>query len=216
MSAAENESGSLRVVVGLSKISLALRNQAWQQAEDLNLTPTQGQILSFLKARTSLPSRLTDVAEGLGVTVQTASVAIAALLKKGLLRKQKHPDDARAMALYLTAEGERIAQLAALWPDFLLAAVESLTLTEQDIFLRALVKMIRILQDQGQISVSRMCTTCRYFRPGVHPEPRAPHHCNFVDAAFGDRQLRFDCAEHESAPIAVQDQLWSQFLESAS
>jgi DNA-binding MarR family transcriptional regulator len=215
MSAAENESGSLRVVVGLSKISLALRNQAWQQAEDLNLTPTQGQILSFLKARSSLHSRLTDVAEGLGVTVQTASVAMAALLKKGLLRKQKHPDDARAMALYLTAEGETTAQLAALWPDFLLAAVESLTLTEQDVFLRALVKMIRILQEREQISVSRMCTTCRYFRPGVHLEPLAQHHCDFVDAAFGDRQLRFDCAEHESAPLAVQDQLWSQFLESA-
>lgn len=216
MSAAENKSGSLRVVVGLSKISLALRNQAWQQAEDLNLTPTQGQILSFLKARTSLPSRLTDVAEGLGVTVQTASVAMSALLKKGLLRKQKHPDDARAMALYLTAEGDHVAQLATLWPDFLLSAVESLSLTEQDVFLRALVKMIRILQEQGQISVSRMCTTCRYFRPGVHPEPQAPHHCDYVNAAFGDRQLRFDCGEHESAPLAVQNQLWSQFLESAS
>lgn len=216
MSAAENESGSLRVVVGLSKISLALRNQAWQQAEALNLTPTQGQMLSFLKARSSLPNRLTDVAEGLGVTVQTASVAIAALLKKGLLRKQKHPDDARAMALYLTAEGERIAQLAALWPDFLLAAVESLTLTEQDVFLRALVKMIRVLQEQGQISVSRMCTTCRYFRPRVHPEPQAPHHCDYVDAAFGDRQLRFDCVEHESAPLSSQESLQLQFLGPAS
>jgi hypothetical protein len=33
----------------------------------------------------------------------------------------------------------------------------------------------------------------------VHPEAAEPHHCAFVDAPFGNRALRLDCAEHEQA-----------------
>ncbi|MBC8120266.1 MAG: winged helix-turn-helix transcriptional regulator, partial [Gemmatimonadaceae bacterium] len=172
-----HESGSQRVLVGLSKIGLLLRSQAWQQAEGLQLTPTQAQILGFVQTRTPEPVRTTDIADALGVTVQTASNAVGALLKKELLRKQTHPDDARAVALFLTDQGARQAQAAAMWPDFLMAAVDGLSLAEQDMLLRALVKMIRGLQQRGQIPVSRMCTTCRYFQPGVHADPRAPHHC---------------------------------------
>lgn len=101
-----------------------------------------------------------------------------------------------------------------MWPDFLMAAVDGLSLAEQDMFLRALVKMIRGLQQRGQIPVSRMCTTCRYFQPGVHADPRAPHHCDFVNAPFGDRHLRFDCPEHAPTEAGTQERLWSGFLSA--
>ncbi|MCY1144320.1 hypothetical protein OWR29_40535 [Actinoplanes sp. Pm04-4] len=45
-----------------------------------------------------------------------------------------------------------------------------------------------------------MCLTCRFFVPEAHPEsPGHPHHCNFVDAAFGDAELRVTCPDHETA-----------------
>jgi hypothetical protein len=57
-----------------------------------------------------------------------------------------------------------------------------------------------------------MCVTCKYFRPNVHPDKRAPHHCAFIDAAFGDEALRLDCAEHEQAGAAESARLWNEFL----
>jgi hypothetical protein len=41
-----------------------------------------------------------------------------------------------------------------------------------------------------------MCATCVFFRPDVHDDPERPHHCAFVDAPFGDRQLRLDCDDY--------------------
>lgn len=85
------------------------------------------------------------------------------------------------------------------WPDLLLGAVGVLDEAEAAVFLKALLKVIRQLQERGRISPARMCVTCRYFRPDVHDDPERPHHCAFVDAPFGDRNLRVDCGDHEPA-----------------
>ena len=56
--------------------------------------------------------------------------------------------------------------------------------------------MIRTLQEKGRIPVARMCVSCRFFQPFRHDNPARPHHCAFVDAAFGDEELRLDCPDH--------------------
>jgi hypothetical protein len=50
-------------------------------------------------------------------------------------------------------------------------------------------------QRSGQIPISRMCVTCRFFDPYVHAGTGLPHHCHLVDAPFGNRQLRLRCPE---------------------
>ncbi|MGH8510685.1 MAG: hypothetical protein ACREU8_04680, partial [Gammaproteobacteria bacterium] len=44
---------------------------------------------------------------------------------------------------------------------------------------------IPFLQERGEVPISRMCVTCQHFRPGVYDDPDTPHHCAFVNAAFG-------------------------------
>lgn len=201
-----------RVVQGLGKVALALRHQAWEHAQPRALTPTQAQILTDLLARGQAGARVSEVAEALAVTLPTASDAVAALVAKGLVRKAPAPEDRRARRLLLTPAGERAARRAALWPDFLLGAVGALTPQEQAVLLRALQKMIRTLQAQGRIAPSRMCVTCTYFRPHVHPDPHRPHHCAFVDAPFGDGHLRIDCPDHRTADPRVQAETWARFV----
>jgi hypothetical protein len=104
----------------------------------------------------------------------------------------------------------------AAWPDFLMRAVDTLSDHEQEVFLRGLVKMVRALQEAGDISPQRLCATCRFFRPNVHPDPTAPHHCAFVDAPFGDRHLRLDCPEHDTASEGERQATWTRFVGSAS
>jgi DNA-binding MarR family transcriptional regulator len=200
-----------RVVHGLSKVALALRHQAWRRARPRALTPTQGQILAYLAGRGLAGARVSEIAQALAVTLPTASDAVTALLAKRLVRKVQPDDDRRARQVVLTDAGRREARRAALWPDVLLDAVAVLAPGEQAVFLRALVKMIRTLQDQGRIPTSRMCATCVYFRPNVHPDPARPHHCAFVDAPFGDAQLRLDCPDHRTADRATQQRVWARF-----
>lgn len=209
---AEPDDLGRRLVSGLAKLGLATRHRAWSEAGGLGLTPTQGQILSLLRAEPERPLRVTELAEALAIATATTTVAVQALERKGLVQKSRSMDDGRARAISLTAEGQLQAALAAGWSDFLLTAAEALTPGEQEVFLRALTKMIRTLQVRGEIPVSRMCVTCRYFRPNVHEDAQAPHHCALVDAPFGDRLLRLDCPEHEAAPPDQAELAWKRFI----
>lgn len=194
-----NEPLGQRVITGLSKIGIALRSQSWVGAESQGLTPTQGQILALLQSNLDRGMRLSAVAKGLATSAATASDAVSSLVKKGLVSREQAVDDRRAIAIRLTSEGQRQAEQAARWPDFLLSAVAELTEEEQTVFFRGLTKMIRQLQDQGTIPVSRLCVTCHHFRANLYDDPHRPHHCGLVDAPFGDRDLRLDCPEHLSA-----------------
>jgi DNA-binding MarR family transcriptional regulator len=204
-----------RVTTGLAKVGLALKQQAWAEAGGRGLTPTQSQVLALLRASPS-GLRLGDLAGQLGVTAATASDSVAALHRKGLVAKLPVAGDGRAVLVRLTPAGIREAAAAAAWPDFLLEAVGELSPDEQAAFLRGLVTMIRTLQERGRIPVARMCVSCRYFRPFRYPDPDRPHHCAFVDAPFGDGELRLDCPDHAAAPAEQADRTWLAFRAPAS
>lgn len=198
-----------QIIAGLAQIATLLRADGRRGADAAGVTSTQAQILIRLVRRG--PARVTAVAEQLAVTQPTATEAVSALLRKGLVRKRPDPADARASLLHATAKGRKLAQRVDAWPDALLAAFDQVDPAETAAFLRTLTAVIRSLQLDGAVPVQRMCATCRFFRPNVYPDPAAPHHCEFVDAAFGDAQLRLDCDDHDSASKAAADDAWSRF-----
>lgn len=187
-----------RVGMALGKIGAALRSHAWKGAEAQRLTPTQGDILALMRARGG-PQRLSQVADGLGITRPTACDSVATLVRKGLLLKERDASDGRAIALRLTVDGVWEADRIAHWPDFLAAAVGTLSQAEQETVYQALLKMIGALQQSGATAGSRMCATCRHFRPNAHDGADAPHHCDHFASPLGDRHLRLDCAGHEAS-----------------
>ncbi len=199
----EEGSGPLpaRLVTGLAKVGLALRHGERRRARARRVSPTQAEILVLLR-RPGGPTTLAGLARELGVGLPTASEALRALVAKGLVRKARSPADGRALALALTEEGRAEADHLAGWPDFLLQALDRLSPAEQAALLTTVVKLVRALQEQGRIPVARMCPTCRFFRPNVHPDPERPHHCALVDAPFGDRAVRLDCPDHVAAATA--------------
>jgi DNA-binding MarR family transcriptional regulator len=203
-----------RVTTGLAKVGLALKHQAWAEAGGRGLTPTQGQVLALLRASPA-GLRLGELAGQLGVTAATTSDSVTALQRKGLVAKLPVAGDGRAVLVRLTPAGVREAAAAAAWPDFLLEAVDQLSAAEQAAFLRALVTMIRTLQARGRIPVARMCVSCRFFQPYRHDHP-TPHHCAFVDAPFGDGELRLDCPDHLTAPEALAARNWEAFRAPAA
>jgi DNA-binding MarR family transcriptional regulator len=202
-----------RIATGFARINTAMRSKAWSQAASSGLTPTQADILHLLASRnTSL--RLSAIAEQLAITPATASDAVTALVNKELVVKARAADDGRAIALKLTKTGARLAVTVADWSSFLGAAAETLEEEEKAVLLKLIIKMIRQLQERGEIPINRMCATCKYFGPNEHKNARTPHHCHFVKAPFGNQHLRLDCPEHEEAEKTIQQRNWATFADA--
>ena len=200
------------ITVGLAKVAAALRSQAWEGGTARKLTPTQGKILGLLADRADKALRLNDVATELCLTAATASDAVITLVDKKLVKKARSAEDQRALVLTLTAAGRREAQGATGWAEVVRAGVKSLTPDEQAVFLRGLMKVIYSLQEQGAISVVRMCANCTYFQPYVHVDAARPHHCGFINKAIGEGQLRLDCPDFILGSETEQGRRWQEFL----
>jgi len=200
------------ITVGLTKIATALRSQAWEGGTAQKLTPTQGQILGFLADRGAQPVRLNDVATELCLTAATASEAVMTLVEKKFVHKARSAEDQRALVITLTAAGRREAQRVTGWTQVVQAGVKSLTSDEQVVLLRGLTKVIHSLQEQGAISVVRMCAGCTYFQPHIHNDAAKPHHCGLMDKAIGEGQLRLDCPEFMQGGEFEQVRRWERFL----
>lgn len=199
---------------GLDRLSAVLRSDQWVVAGAAGLNPTQVHALTFIAGRGEPGVRIGAIADHLGVTQPTATDSIAALIRKGLLRKQPDPEDSRAVAIRITAAGRDVVRSIGLAITATERALETLSLSEQTALLQLIIKTIRALQIAGAIAPQRLCVTCRYFHPFVHEDAEAPHHCAFVDAAFGPTALRLDCGEHEPLPDAGQEKVWRRYTSA--
>lgn len=208
---------SNKLLGGLNRIGLAMRSAAWGETTESGLTPTQSQILAFIVTRGAQSPRSGDAADALGITPQTASVAIAALVQKGLVIKAPDANDRRAASLRLTRQGEVAARVAAQWPEFLTNAMQELDSGERQAFLRILVKVIRRLQVDGEIVPQRLCVTCAHFQPNSQAgRSGAPHYCALLNTPLGDIDLRLDCPEHRPAAAETTVAAWQNYTRRAA
>lgn len=196
---------------GLERVAAVLRADQWSSSNALGLNPTQVHVLAFLAGRDAGGIRVKKLAAHLGVSPPSATDSIAALGRKGLVHKAVDAGDARAVGVHITPEGRAILQAVGLASSATSVAFATLDVAEQAVFLRLLIKLVRSLQIAGAMPVQRLCVTCQRFRPYLHDDALNPHHCAFVNAAFGDRHLRLDCGEHEPTDPATQAATWTAF-----
>jgi len=202
-----------KVADALARIAVVMRAESWEDFGAEGLNPTQGQILLLLKRR-SQPLRLSEIADELSVTAATVSDSVKALAEKSLVSKRRSAEDGRALALKLTKRGEQLVGQHDEEATTLHQVLKTLPAEEQTMLYTTLLRVIRELQREGKIPVARMCVTCRYFRPSVHNNRSRPHHCALVDVAIGNRTLRNDCPDHETADEPLASKNWKRFVTS--
>jgi DNA-binding MarR family transcriptional regulator len=210
-----NESIAHRLLDGLERISVVLRAGHWAVAVDAKLNLAQGQVLRLLANRRD-GLRPKDIAAYLGVSAPSIADTISALVRKGLVTREADPADARSALVQATKEGLRIGFAVRRAETQVAAALEALSLEASEQLLQTQIALIRNLQLAGAIPMQRMCPSCRYFRTNAHPGASKIHHCAFVDAAIGNRDLRLDCGDHEVADPAIQAATWAAFAMGAS
>lgn len=187
-----------KILIGLEQVGQAIALLFETESRKENLSALQMRIvLSLLEPHHS--DTVGTLSREMGVTPPTVSDATRALGQKTYLNKERSGDDNRVVRLSLTPEGKRLARGLKGKRTRLLEVISGLSDTEKASLLSVLIKLTKGLQDNGLISVSRMCVSCEFFKPNAYPDSEKPHHCGFVDAPFGGPELRLDCPEHVSA-----------------
>jgi DNA-binding MarR family transcriptional regulator len=193
---------SERVVSAIARIAQVLRNGAWQFGTAEGLNPAQVDVLELLRPRGDAV-RLSWIATQLRISNASASDSIAALVAKGLIEKTRAADDARALALRLSADGQALAARISGAMGFAHQAVEALPDQTQDALYAGLLGLIGQLQQAERFPELRACVSCRHFVANKHADPARPHHCQLINAPLPVGLLRLDCPEHEPAEPAL-------------
>jgi len=190
-----------RIRVALSKISIY--NQVAKQPDSCPSSLIEQQILTLLLASQLHSMFRSSLVRALDVCCPSLDEAIQQIVTKGLIHVQTTDLPSKDVLLTLEPGGALAAHRLLQWPHVLDSVLESLSPATQEELYAHLLHTLLQLQEAKQIPTSLMCLTCRHFRPRQYPEnPEKPHHCAFVDAPFGDRDLQIDCSEHsDSDPL---------------
>ncbi|QGZ38131.1 DNA-binding MarR family transcriptional regulator [Pseudoduganella flava] len=201
---------SARIIVAIGRVASVLRAGMWEFATAENLNPAQAEILQLLKDRTH-GVRLSWLATQLSVSPASASDSVAALVTKGLVRKDRAEDDKRATALWLTDQGKALVERMAQALGFADDAAARLNRAVQEQMLVGLFKLIAQLQKSERFPALRACLSCRFFEANKFPGSAAPHHCALVKAPLPIAFLRIDCAEQEPTDPVTERRNWEAF-----
>lgn len=184
-----------KVLAAVERLGRALRAARQQVATRHELSLLGLSVIETLAD--ARPRRVGDLAAELDVSQPTVSDAVATLDKRGLIARDRDPNDLRTTLVTLTSTGRTVAADIATELQPILRA-ESGTVAERATTLRVLLGEIARLQQAGVISVNRSCLTCRHYQP---PGTRARARCLLLGTALRDQDLRLDCGEHEAAPL---------------
>jgi hypothetical protein len=190
------ESQAQKLIAGLVRVAPA---GADEEAGRHVRPPLERQVMLLLSRR-DREYRLAKLAAELGSSVAATMAVLSPLIADGLVEMRPAPSYAsHDMRVAATERGLRETPAPANWADALLAEVDTLDEVAQQRLLRMITTEISDLQQDGRIPVTHMCLSCRFFDGYRHPGTSAPHHCWYVDAPFGYRELRLHCPDHVPA-----------------
>ena len=195
-SAQHGDVGS-KVVAALDRLGEVLRLLLREKAQEHGLSPIQARFLVYLLHRGVELRRVSQLAREFNLTQATVSDAVDALEGKGLVGRERWPEDRRVVTQWLSPEGELLAAELSAWADPVREYLRHSSPEESEVVMRFLMRLIGSLQRSGVVTVARMCLTCRFFQPEIHPDADSPHHCGLLDVPLAGSDLRIDCPEHE-------------------
>jgi DNA-binding MarR family transcriptional regulator len=188
------EIATRQLATGLSRVAVAV-HAAEGHTADIERTIAQQQVLLLLSRRSEIYP-LADLAADLGMTSQTTLTAVSTLAREGLVSMNPAPSFApQAIRVALTPRGRAQSPELLNWAADLLAELHNLDHSGQHQLLAVVSAQIRRMQQDGQIPVTKMCVTCRFFDGYAHPSTTEPHHCWLIDKPFGHQALRLRCPE---------------------
>ncbi len=192
-----------QAAAGLEQLATLVRAQAWRgEAGAPPLPPTQAQVLRMLAAAPR-GLRARQVSERLSISPASLSDSLKAMEAKGWIRRTVDADDRRAWVVRLSRTGRSLAARLQHPGQGMAGLLQGLDSADVGALLRVTQLLVAEAQRQGMATGLRTCLGCRFFQPFAGGDAGKPHFCGFIGAAFGDAELRTDCAEQ----IPADDEL---------
>lgn len=196
-----------RLAAATERIGEAARVLLRSAAASEGMSSTQVQVLLRLSATADEPAQHGSVAlaRWLDVATPTVSDSVAALERKGLVRRRADAADPRRVRVVLTASGVQAAERLSAWDEPLrLALLEAHADNAPDPppdplgdALDRSLRTIAALQRAGVVSVARTCHACRYFDAAGRPD--SIFWCDLLEAPLEPATLRLDCPEFQAS-----------------
>jgi DNA-binding MarR family transcriptional regulator len=193
----QHQDVSSKIVVGLDRLSQAVRVLLWEEAKRHDLSPIQIQFLIFLHYHSLEFGRVSTLAKEFGLTQATVSDAVTSLASKSLLYRAPWPQDKRVITLRLTSMGAEVALKLSTWPNIIREQLNQFSPNEQEMLMKFLMQLIESLQKAGIITIARLCLTCQYFQSAAQPDTASSHFCRLLEKSLATSDLRLDCPEHQ-------------------
>lgn len=190
----QNSDIASKIVFALERLSQVFKVNLWRENKKYGLSPLQLQILLFLHFQNDESKNVSQLALEFNVTKATISEAVRTLEKKAYLVKQRNPDDARNIMLKLTPKGEAVVPELSLFANEIRRYALGFDEQTQETLLIALLELINQLQENGHISMQRMCFSCQYF---VRQDDIFPYYCQLLNKQLKEVELRINCIEHK-------------------
>ena len=186
-----------QATLGLEQLASLVRAQSWRTDKSPSLPPTQAAVLRMLGGA---PEGLKagQMADRLGISPASLSDSLKAIEAKGWIARQTDPIDRRACLVRLSKQGRDIAKQLNDPGQGIGSLLQGLEEADVGALLRVTQLLVMQAQQQGLATGLRTCLGCRFFRPYGGNEEK-PHFCDFIHQAFGDAELRTDCAEQAPA-----------------
>lgn len=147
----------------LDKIADIKRAHMWKIAEDYNLTPLQLQILQFTYNCLHVKQvSANDIVNEFYISKATVSVAVKALIKKGLLVKNISLHDRRRSELGVTKKALAIIHVLDKSKEKFEKVLFSINTNDKIKAYGVLVEFVKAMQDNGVVNFVAICLSCRH------------------------------------------------------
>lgn len=132
------QSQEIKIIDALEKLSLQLKKQLAEIAQRHNLSPAQAQIIILISGGVS---KLSGLAENLGVSSASVSDSVKSLKNKGLIEKAENTRDARSKILSLTDSGRKLVPVLKNYSAEFAQKLNKLHMSEKATLLEGLEKL---------------------------------------------------------------------------
>ena len=176
----------LDVIDRLSRLVRAGRQQT-------DMVPAQREALSYLSRANRFSRTPGALAQYFGATKGTVSQTVIALERRGLVKKEVNPADARSVRIDLTEHGRELAFEAPVEP--LARAMQSLSGPRRAEIDQAFSVLLSAMITENGGKTFGVCRMCRHFEQvGRHPAG-GPHRCRLLDAPLSTADSELICAD---------------------
>lgn len=181
-----------KIIELLERYCRILKIMQWDTAKKFKLSPLQSQFLIFLSEYPGEFSTTLNLSREFGISPPTVSDSIKTLEKKGLIKKERNPEDRRNYNLVLTEKGYNFIKNLKDWDSKFYHSLKILKDEEKKELQDLLFKILLNLQSTGLVLQIQACLTCKSFIIKGNDNNKE-YYCKLTKKKLKPSDIKFKC-----------------------